>query len=253
VRRRFRPAVPALAAVLIASVAGCSGAASEGGEPVRVLAAASLADAFEELAARFRTATGGVAVELNFAASSSLREQILAGAPADVFASANEANMSRLVEAGAAVDPVDFVANRLQIAVPPGNAAGVAGLASFAEPELLLGLCAEEVPCGQLARHALSRAGITPSIDTDEPDVRSLLTKVQEGELDAGIVYRSDVLAAGGAVVGIDIPPEANVTTTYPITVLAGAPNPAGGDAFMAFVLSEEGQAILADHGFELL
>lgn len=251
-RRRSRPAILALATVL-APMAGCSGAAREGAEPVRVLAAASLADAFEELAARFPTVPGGVAVELHFAASSSLREQILAGAPADVFASANQANMSQLVEAGAAVDPVDFVANRLQIAVPPGNAAGVAGLTSFADPELLLGLCAEEVPCGQLARQALSGAGITPSIDTDEPDVASLLTKVREGELDAGIVYRSDVLAAAGAVVGIDIPPEANVTTTYPITVLAGAPNRAGGDAFTAFVLSEEGRAVLADHGFELL
>jgi molybdate transport system substrate-binding protein len=250
-----RPSKLRLAVVALAMVAATScrssGRESGSAEPVTVFAAASLVDAFGELARGFRTTPGGVAVELNFGASSGLGEQILAGAPADVFASANASTMATLVRSGAAVDPVDFATNRLQVAVPPGNPAGVTGLRDFAAPEHLLGLCAEEVPCGQLARHALAGAGVNPSIDTNEANVRSLLTKIQEGELDAGIVYRSDVHAGGDRIEGVDIPPELNVTTAYPITVLAEAVNSDGGDAFLAYVLSDRGQAVLAAHGFD--
>ena len=247
-RRTWRALAAGSALTFAAS--GCGSAGSEGGEQVSVFAAASLADAFGELASRFTTTAGGVSVELNVAGSSSLRTQILAGAPADVFASADTSNMTELVEAGAAADPVAFATNQLQIAVPPGNPAGVRGLADFADPRLLLGVCAAEVPCGTFARRVLATAVVTPSVDTEEPDVRALLTKVQAGELDAGIVYRSDVLAAGPTVEGVDIPPEGNVTATYPIAVLADAENADGGDAFVAFVRSPEGQAILASHGF---
>ena len=121
---------------------------------------------------------------------------------------------------GAAADPQTFVANQLQIAVPAGNPGGVTGLADFADADLLIGLCAEEVPCGQFGREALANAGVTPSIDTNEPDVRSLLTKVEAGELDAGIVYVTDVLSAGDAVEGIEIPADENVIATYPIAAL---------------------------------
>ncbi len=217
---------------------------------ITVFAAASLTDAFDEIDAAFEDANPGVTVEVNYAASSALREQILAGAPADVFASANTSNMDQVVEAGAASDPEEFVTNLLEIAVPAGNDAGVTGLADFANADLLIGLCAEEVPCGEFGREALANAGVTPSVDTNEPDVRSLLTKVEAGELDAGIVYVTDVTAAGDTVEGIEIPADENVTATYPIAALAETTNAEVADAFVAFVLSDDGQDILASFGF---
>ena len=218
---------------------------------VTVFAAASLTDAFTEVGAAFEAANPAVTVELNFAGSSALREQILAGAPADVFASANPSNMAAVIDGGAATESADFVENQLQIAVPAGNPGGITGLADFADADLLLGLCAEEVPCGQFGLEALADAGVTPSVDTNEPDVRSLLTKIEAGELDGGIVYRTDVLAAGDAVEGIEIPAEQNVIATYPIAALADAGNPEAAAAFVAFVLSDEGQAILSSYGFD--
>ncbi len=217
---------------------------------ILVFAAASLTDAFGELGAAFEDANPGVTVEFNFAGSSALREQILDGAPADVFASANNSNMDTVVAEGAASDPEIFVTNQLQIVVPAGNPGGVTGLEDFARDELLIGLCAAEVPCGDFGRQALAAAGVTPAQDTDEPDVRSLLNKVAEGELDAGIVYTTDVIAAGDDVEGVDIAPNVNVVAEYPIAVLTEAPEPDIAAAFMAFVLSDEGQAILASYGF---
>lgn len=219
---------------------------------VTVFAAASLTDAFEEVVQAFEAANGEVTVELSLASSSTLREQILAGAPADVFASANQSNVDQLVAAGAVTGATDFVENELQIVVPAGNPGAVTGLEDLAEAELLVGLCAEEAPCGQLGREALAKAGVAPSIDTNEPDVRSLLTKVGAGELDVGLVYRTDVLAAGEAVEGIDLPADGEVTTAYPIATLTDGPNPEAAAAFVAFVLSEQGQEVLASYGFDL-
>ena len=215
-----------------------------------VSAAASLTDAFAEIESVFETVHPGVDVVLNLGSSSSLREQILEGAPADVFASANTANMDRVVEAGEADDPHIFATNLLQIAVPVGNEAGVTGLADFANDDLLIGLCAEEVPCGDFGRQALENAGVTPAIDSNEPDVRALLTKIEAGELDAGIVYVTDIASAAGTVEGIEIPAEDNVSAEYPITVLLNAPNPHAADVFMTLVLSDQGQEILARFGF---
>lgn len=233
-----------------AAPAGRPGAALDG--ELLVSAAASLTDAFRELASAFEAAHPGVEVTLNLASSSSLRAQILEGAPADVFASASAWHVERLVEGGeVAGEPRVFARNRLRIAVPPGNPGGVGGLADFAREELLLGLCAASAPCGDFARRALAEAGVTPAIDTEEPDVRALLTKVELGELDAGIVYVTDVLAAGDAVEGVEIPEGRDVAGDYPIAVLAGAPNPEAARAFVDFVLSPEGRAALARHGFE--
>jgi molybdate transport system substrate-binding protein len=218
---------------------------------VTVFAAASLMDAFTEAGSAFESEHPDTSVEFNFGASSALREQILAGAPADVFASANTSNMDEVVDAGAAADPENFVTNQLQIAVPAGNAAGVTGLTDFANSDLLIGLCAEDVPCGDFGREALANAGVTPSVDTNEPDVRSLLTKVEAGDLDAGIVYVTDVLAAGDAVEGIDIPADENVIATYPVAALGDSGNPEVAGAFVAFVLSDEGQEILGSYGFD--
>jgi molybdate transport system substrate-binding protein len=217
---------------------------------ITVFAAASLTDAFTELGTTFESENPDVSVEFNFGASSALREQIVAGAPADVFASANPSNMDQVVDGGAASGPEDFVTNLLEIAVPAGNETGITGLDDFANPDLLIGLCAEEVPCGEFGREALANAGVTPSIDTNEPDVRSLLTKVEAGDLDAGIVYVTDVMAAGDTVEGVEIPAEENVVASYPIAALTDAANPDTAGAFVEFVLSDEGQETLKSYGF---
>jgi molybdate transport system substrate-binding protein len=259
--------VPLALSLLVAlGAAGCgdddgddtaSSAAPSEGEPeldgtITVFAAASLTDAFSELGEAFEDEHSGASVELNFAASSALREQILAGAPADVFASANESNMTQVADADAtAGEPVPFVANKLAIAVPAGNPGGVDGLEDFADRDLLIGLCAEEVPCGEFGREALANAGVEAGIDTNEPDVRSLLTKIEVGDLDAGIVYHTDVLAAGDPVEGVEIPADQNVTATYPIAVLADAGRPDVAQAFVDFVVSHDGQEILESYGFE--
>jgi molybdate transport system substrate-binding protein len=218
---------------------------------ITVFAAASLTDAFTELGTTFESENPDASVEFNFGASSALREQILAGAPADVFASANPSNMDQVVESGAASDPQDFATNFLEIAVPAGNEAEVIGLDDFANADLLIGLCAEEVPCGEFGREALTNAGVTPSIDTNEPDVRSLLTKIEAGDLDAGIVYVTDVMAAGDTVEGVEIPAADNVVATYPIAALTGAANPDTADAFVEFALSHQGQELLQSYGFD--
>lgn len=231
---------------------GGAGATDELEGTVTVFAAASLTDVFEAVGAAFEDGNPGITVTLNFAGSSALREQILAGAPADVFASASTADMDEVVAADAARGPRTFARNQLEIAVPAGNPAGVNGLADFGNGGLLIGLCAEEVPCGQYGREVLARAGVAAAIDTNEPDVRSLLTKLEAGELDAGIVYRTDVRSADDAVEGIEIPSDHNVTVSYPVAPLTEAGNADGAAAFVSFVLSDEGQAILGSFGFDV-
>jgi molybdate transport system substrate-binding protein len=234
---------------VLGMVIACS-ASSVGGE-LLVSAAASLTDAFAVVESAFEVQNPEVDVVLNLGSSSALREQILEGAPSDVFASANTSNMDQVAEAGELSGEAEiFVTNSLQIAVPTGNPAGVTGLEDFAREELLIGLCVEDVPCGDFGRQALDNAGVTPSIDTNEPDVRALLTKIEAGELDAGITYVTDVLSTSGTVEGLEIPAEVNVVAEYPIATLAGAPNPVTAAAWVEFVLSDEGQAILTSYGF---
>jgi molybdate transport system substrate-binding protein len=242
----------ALGGVLMTVVlvsASCGAATDE--DELLVFAAASLTDAFAAVAEAYEAAHPETDVVLSFASSSSLRDQILEGAPADVFAAANTATMDQVVGAGAAAgEPAAFTANELQIAVPPGNPAGVTGLDDFAADDLLIGLCAATAPCGNFALQSLEKAGVVPTIDTNEPDVRALLTKIEAGELDAGIVYRTDVIAAAGKVDGIGIPAGFNVRADYPIAALAEAPHPAAAASFVAFVLSDEGQEIMDGFGF---
>lgn len=247
-RRMLVLVIPYLAALTLA----CGTSSSVDKEQVLVFAAASLTDAFEEIATTFEAASPEFDVQLNLAGSSSLREQILEGAPADVFASANTSNMDQVIEAGEASTSATLATNLLQIAVPAGNPAGVTGLADFAREDLLIGLCAEGVPCGDFGRQALANANVTAEVDTNEPDVRALLVKIEAGELDAGIVYITDVLAAGDRVEGVDIPSDWNVVATYPIASLTNAPNPDGAAAFVAFTVSDEARAILARYGFSL-
>jgi len=230
-------------------VIACSDSSVE--DELLVSAAASLTDAFGEVESAFEEENPDVDVVLNLGSSSALREQVLEGAPADVFASANTSNMDQVAQAGELSGEAEiFVTNSLQIAVPTGNPAGVTGLEDFAREELLIGLCAEDVPCGDFGRQALENAGISPSIDTNEPDVRALLTKIEAGELDAGITYVTDVLSSSGTVEGIEIPAEVNVVAEYPIATLAGVRNADAAAAWVEFVLSDEGQAILTSYGF---
>ena len=230
---------------------GEAGGARQVEGTVTVLAAASLTDAFADIEADFEAAHPDADLEVSYGGSSALRDQVLSGQPTDAFASASDAAMDDLVEAGAVDgEPQGFATNELEIVVPAGNPAGIEGLADLAEDDALVGLCAEEVPCGDFGRRALQGAGVEPAPDTDEPDVRSLLDKVASGELDVGLVYATDVAAAGDAVEGIEVPDDDNVVATYPIARLADAPNPAGAAAFVEFVLGDEGQAVLAEFGF---
>lgn len=233
-------------------LAACGGESGAGpNDEILVSAAASLSDAFTEVELAFEDANAEVDVVLNLGGSSSLREQILEGAPVDVFAPASTSNMDQVVDAGeVAMEPRMLVTNRLQIAVPSGNPGGVTSLEDFDNEDLFIGLCAEDVPCGAFAREALANAGVTPAVDTNEPDVRALLTKIEIGELDAGITYVTDVASTGGSVDGVDIPEGDNVVAEYPVAVLANAPSPDAAAEFVDFVLSDEGRAILREYGF---
>lgn len=241
-----------LISFLAAMSPSCGASTPADRQPVLVFAAASLTDAFEAIATSFEANRPGFDVQLNLAASSSLRQQILEGAPADVFASANTSNMDQVIAAGEATSSATLAKNVLQIAVPADNPAGVTGLADFARDDLLIGLCAEGVPCGDLGRQALGKAGVVAAVDTNEPDGRALLVKIEAGELDAGIVYATDVAATGDRVEGVDIPAEVNVVATYPIAALTNAPNRGGADAFVTFAVSDQARAILSRYGFSL-
>ncbi len=238
----------ALAALLFAAACTGSGSLDAAGE-VNVFAAASLADAFAEIEKAFEAQAPGVDVRLNIAGSSALREQILAGAPADVFASANRSVMDDVVAAGAANQPQDFVRNSLVIGVPEGNPAGVTSLDDFANAELLLGTCAVGVPCGDAAQRLFDRASITAQLDTTEPDVRALVTKLAAGELDAGIVYQTNTNASAEVDLAYS-PDAAEATVTYPIAPLNDASNREAAIAFVNFVFSEDAQRILKRSGF---
>jgi molybdate transport system substrate-binding protein len=212
-----------LVAALLLSLAGCATSTAPQRETVTVFAAASLTDAFEQIAEDFEDANPGVDIVLSFGGSSALAAQIAEGAPADVFASASTEYLDGAV----------FATNRLAIA-------GDAELADFANPDLAIALCAVEVPCGAAAAAMLEREGVIPSVDSYEQDVRAVLTKVELGEVDAGIVYVSDL--ASSEVVGSPLDSD---PIEYPIASLADR-----GQAFMDFVLSDEGQRILAGAGF---
>jgi molybdate transport system substrate-binding protein len=217
---------------------------------VTVFAAASLTDTFQAIATAFEAQHPGVTVTLNFGGSSGLATQIVEGAPADVFAAASPATMTTVTDAGLATDPHDFATNTLEIAVPVDNPGGVTGLADFANSDLAIALCAVEVPCGAAAARALDAAGIVASVDTYEQDVKAVLTKVEVGEVDAGLVYRTDVLAAGAKVTGIEFPEAAGAIAKYPIAALTASANPDAAAAFVAFVLSDAGQNFMKRAGF---
>ncbi|MEZ3155676.1 molybdate ABC transporter substrate-binding protein [Microbacterium sp. BWR-S6Y] len=252
-RRLLRSLAVVGAVAVLAS--GCASAApAASGDPtssaalsgtVEVYAAASLQRSFDEIAAAFEQQNPGVTVSPVYDGSSTLATQIGEGAPADVFASADEKNMAKVV--AQAPDPQVFAANTLVIAVPAGNPAQVSALADLARVTTVL--CAPEVPCGAASQTLLSNAGVAVTPASSEQNVTAVLTKVAAGEADAGLVYATDVV--GRDDVEAIVPAGADaVVNRYPIASLADAPNPAAADAFVAFVLSDAGQKILADAGF---
>ena len=258
--RRLSGAKRLAVALVAVSMAGCAQPSTPINTQVTgsltVLAAASLTDVFTTIGTAFQNANPGAQVKFSFDGSSTLVNQIEQGAPADVFASADQANMSTLADAGF-VDgqPVLFTANTLTIAVPADNPAHITALADLANPGVRIVVCAPEVPCGAVAQKVFTAAGVSISPVSQEQNVKAVVTKLTLGEADAGLVYTTDVAAAGGALTAVALPTDSAVqaaaVTQYPITVVKGSPNAALARQFIAFVTSSQGQQILHDAGFQ--
>lgn len=249
-----------LGGVLLATAA-CSAAgqgpqqASASGSPgsgeLNVFAAASLNGVLTGLAAKFEDDHPGVTVRLNFAGSSDLATQILSGAPADVFASANPENMDKVTAPGlTAGEPVTFATNELQIVVPDGNPHGITSLADLADQQIKTVICAPQVPCGAATQKVSQEAGVEIPAVSEESSVTDVLGKVVSGEADAGLVYVTDVQNAQGQVEGIDFAEAGSAVNDYPIARLAESANPDAAEAFVALVTGPDGRKALADYGF---
>jgi len=236
-----------------AAKSSATGAASTGVHgKITVLAAASLTESFDRIGQDFQAAHPGTTVTFSFAGSSQLAQQITSGAPADVFASASPATMKTVTDAGDnSGTPVVFVRNQLVIAVPKGNPRGIRTLADLTRPGLKVALCARQVPCGAAAHTALDASGLRLTPVTEEQDVKSALSKVKLGEVDAALVYRTDVHSAAADVDGIEFPESAKAINDYPIVALKTAPNPSGAAAFVAFVQTPAELKVLSDVGFQ--
>jgi len=233
---------------------GTAGAPASGGSggAISVFAASSLTESFTTIGKDFETANPGTKVTFNFAGSSALATQINQGAPADVFASASPSNMKVVTDAGNGDGTATtFVKNQLVIAVPKGNPKGIKGLADLTRSGVKVALCAEQVPCGAAAIKALAAANVKLTPVTLEQDVKSALSKVKLGEVDAALVYRTDAKASAADVEGIEFPESAGAINDYPIIVLKNAPNKAGAQAFIAYVQSDKGKAVLTAAGFQ--
>ena len=244
----------ALAACVVLT-AGCGTESTRVTNPqttiLNVYAAASLKGTFAQLGRAFEADHPHVKVVFNFGGSSDLVAQIQQGAPADVFASADEKNMEKL----AAAHLVDgtaqpFASNTLEIAVPPTNPAHVAGLKDLASPAVDVVVCAPEVPCGAAAQQVANTAKLTFHAVSEEQSVTDVLGKVTSGQADAGLVYVTDVKAAGARVKGITFPESESAVNTYPIAAIAGGRHPAEARAFATLVRSSAGQKVLRDAGF---
>ncbi len=255
-RRRNALAGLAVCVIALPLVAGCaatvtpaqSGTAGPSG-PLTVFAAASLRGAFDELAARFEQRHPAVDVRpISYDGSSTLATQLIEGAPADVFASADEQTMDAVARAGLVASSEVFASNTLVIVVP-ASGDSVQTLEDLADPDLTVVLCAPEVPCGAASESLLDAAGVEVEPASLEQNVTAVLTKVAAGEADAGLVYATDV--RGRDDVRAIVPAGADrVVNRYPITALSEAGNPGAAEAFVAFVLSDAGRTVLDDFGF---
>jgi len=228
---------------------------------LNIFAAASLTDAFTEIGKNFEAANPGVTLTFNFAGSQALRTQIEEGAPADVFASASGREMDTTVAGKFVADgtPRVFLNNKLVLILPADNPAGVTKLEDLAKPGLKLVLAAEEVPVGNYARQSLDlmndsfgtdfKDKVLANVVSNEDNVKQVVSKVQLGEADAGIVYTSDAVAAP-ELKTVEIPSELNVIAKYPIAPLVKSANADLATSFVDYVLSADGQAVLAKWGF---
>lgn len=251
--------VVALVAVLGTACGDDEGAEGPGDEAasdlsgeITVSAAASLTDAFTEIGEDFEEANRGITVTFTFDSSGTLVDQIVEGAPVDVFASADEADMATLTDEGLVDgEPTPFARNELVIVTKPGNPEGIASLEDLVDAGVVA-LCAEDAPCGRFAGEVLDGSGVAISEEsvTRGQNVRATLTAVTEGDAVAGIVYVTDAESAGDTVEAVEIPDDQNAVAVYPIGVLADAGNPEVAEAFAAYVASDEGQAELEEHGF---
>ena len=261
--RRRHPALftvvcAAIAALVLAACssststpsASSSGAGKVSGTVV-VFAATSLTDAFNKIGAQFEKAHPGVTVKFNYNGSSSLATSITQGAPADVFASAAPANMKTVTDAGdAAGTPQVFTRNTGEIMVEKGNPKKITSVKDLANSAIKVAVCAPEVPCGAVATAIFKNAGVTVKPVSEETNVGGVVTKVTLGEVDAGIVYVTDVKESEGKAIGVPIPASQNDITEYPIAQVKGAPNATGAKAFISYVLGPDGQKVLAGFGF---
>ncbi|MFL4476221.1 molybdate ABC transporter substrate-binding protein [Paeniglutamicibacter sp. MACA_103] len=255
-RRRIAAAI-GLALAMVPGLAGCASPAQPqqaGAGPsgeITVFAAASLKAPFTEIAEGLEAKHPGTAIGLNFAGSSDLVTQITAGAPADVFASADPSNMGKLSAAGL-VDgaPTTFATNTLAIAVPPDNPASIATFADLATPGVKVVICAPQVPCGAATKSVEAAARTTLTPVSEESSVTDVLGKVTSGEADAGLVYVTDVLAAGDKVKGINFPESKTVVNAYPIATVANSANKELANAFTEYVTGPAGRKVLTDAGF---
>lgn len=257
-----RRAIGALvcASALVITACGSSGGSSGGGTgaatssalsgSLTVFAASSLKEAFGTLADRFESAHPGTTVSFNFDASSALAEAITQGQQADVFASASTKNMQTVVSAGKAAGPENFASNTMEIATPPANPAHIASVSDLAKPGVKVALCDPAVPCGATAQRVFDNAKITIKPAASEQDVKSTLAVVEAKEVDAGVVYVTDVRAAGTKVHGVAIPSDVNASTTYPIAVVRTTQHRALARAWVDYVLSAAGQQVLRADGF---
>ena len=259
--RRLAVFAAALAAV---AAAGCSssgspssstGTGGAGGASttgtITVFAAASLMGTFTQLGKQFDAAHPGDTVKFSFGPSSALATDITSGAPADVFASAAPANMDTVVSVGDASGPQDFVKNTAEVAIPPNNPGNVSSVTDLSSSSVKVALCQPQVPCGVVAGKVFKNAGITVKPVTLQPDVKSVLTQVELGSVDAGVVYVTDVMAAGAKVKGIVIPVSDNASTLYPIATINSSKHKSVAQAFVAYVLSPTGQQVLSAAGFQ--
>lgn len=266
------PAVAAALALAALGLAGCSsssspsstaaaatGSAAAGASSapaltgsITVLAAASLDNVFTALGKTFEQQHPGVTVKFSFAGSNTLAEQIDQGAPADVFAAANQSTMQTVQKAGNTTGtPTVFVKNTLEIAVPPGNPKNIATLADLAKPGVKVAECAAAVPCGSAAVTALKDAGVKLTPVTYATEVTQALTDVETGNVDAALVYHSDILGAGGKVQGVVFSTASDAVNSYPIDVLKGSANPTTAQAFVSFILSSASEQTLLKAGFQ--
>lgn len=231
---------------------GSNGASAASGESgtLTVFAAASLTEAFNNLKQDFEKSHPNVKVNISYGGSSTLVQQITNGAPADVFASADQKNMDKLTKAGDnAGQPVIFASNVLEIAVPQGNPKHITSLADLNKPGMSVVVCAPQVPCGTATTKVEQAAHVTLKPKSEEQDVKSVLSKVKSGDADAGLVYVSDVKTAGPQIAGVNFPQANAAVNQYPIVAVKGSKNSAAANDFIALITSAEGKKALTDAG----